>query len=51
MMDKLEYHYVIKWVQSYPELQELIDRQWEELLQSSDLAEAKAVIDKIKSTL
>ena len=50
-MDKLEYHYVIKWVQGYPELQELIDRQWEELLQSSDLAEAKAIIDKIKSTL
>ena len=46
-----EFHYQIHWSQDYPELQEIIDREMNNLLESSGYKEANEVIAKIKSTL
>lgn len=46
-----EFRYVIAWSQDYPELQELIDREMNHMLQLSNFKEANEVISKIKSGL
>ena len=51
MNNDKEIQYVIKWVQSYPELQELIDKEVNLMLELSGYKEANEVIDLIKSKL
>jgi transcription initiation factor IIE alpha subunit len=49
--DDKEIWYVVAWSQEYPELQELIDREMNHMLQLSNFKEANEVISKIKSQL
>jgi hypothetical protein len=49
-MDK-EFQYVLNWSQDYPELQELIDREMNKMLEYSEYKEAKEVIELIKRGL
>ncbi len=40
--------YIVSWTQEYPELQEIIDREMNILLELSGYKEAKEVIERIK---
>ena len=46
-----EFHYQIHWSQDYPELQEIIDREMNSMLELSNFKEAKEVIANIKNRL
>ena len=50
-MNDKETMFTIKWTQQYPELQEIIDREMNTLLESSGYKEANEVISKVKSML
>jgi hypothetical protein len=43
--------YTIRWTQVYPDLQEKIDELMDDMLESSEYAEAKQVIAKIKNNI
>lgn len=43
--------FVMKWRQEYPELQEMIDREMNAMLESSNYKEANEVIKMIKAKL
>lgn len=51
MENNKEYSFVIRWSQDYPEMQELIDREMNNMLEQSGYKEAKEVIKMIKSKL
>ena len=46
-----EFNFVVKWSQEYPELQELIDREMNKLLEQSHYKEANEVINRVKGKL
>lgn len=46
-----EYNFVIRWTQAYPEMQELIDREMNKMLEQSGYKEANEVINMIKGKL
>lgn len=46
-----EYNFVVRWTQDYPEMQELIDREINNMLEQSGYKEAKEVIKMIKGKL
>jgi hypothetical protein len=41
--------YTISWTQSYPELEKLIEKQTEYLVEHSEYKEANELIERIKS--
>lgn len=41
--------YTIRWTQTYPELEKLIEQQQEYLVELSEYKEAKELIERIKS--
>jgi hypothetical protein len=51
MEDNKEFKFVISWSQDYPELQEMIDREMNNLLELSNYKEANEVIKMIKAKL
>jgi hypothetical protein len=46
-----EFNFVVKWTQDYPELQEMIDREMNAMLELSNYKEANEVIKMIKAKL
>ena len=50
-MNDKEFIYIVSWSQEYPELQELIDREMNNMLECSNYKEAKEVINMIKAKL
>lgn len=50
-MNDKEFMYVVNWSQEYPELQEIIDREMNSMLELSNFKEAKEVIANIKNRL
>jgi hypothetical protein len=46
-----EFNFVVKWTQDYPELQEMIDREMNAMLELSNYKEANEVIAAIKKKL
>lgn len=48
MNDKNEYNFVMKWTQDYPELQEMIDREMNRMIELSNFKEANELINRIK---
>jgi hypothetical protein len=49
--DNSEYNFVMKWTQDYPELQEMIDREMNRMIELSNFKEANEVIKMIKAKL
>ena len=50
-MNDKETMFTIKWTQQYPELQEIIDREMNAMLECSNYKEANDVIKMIKAKL
>ena len=50
-MNDKEFMYTVNWTQEYPELQEIIDREMNNLLELSNYKEANEVINIIKGKL
>ena len=50
-MNDKEFIYIVSWSQEYPELQELIDREMNNLLELSNYKEANEIIKMIKDKL
>lgn len=46
-----EFNFVARWSQEYPELQDLIDREMNKLLEQSQYKEANEIINRIKGKL
>jgi len=46
-----EFLYIMNWTQDYPELQEVIDREMNNMLELSNYKEANEVIAMIKAKL
>lgn len=46
-----EFLYIMNWTQDYPELQEIIDREMNNMLELSNYKEANEVIAMIKAKL
>ena len=46
-----EFMYIMNWTQDYPELQEVIDREMNYMLELSNYKEANEVIRMIKAKL
>jgi len=46
-----EFLYIMNWTQDYPELQEVIDREMNNMLELSNYKEANEVINRIKAKL
>jgi hypothetical protein len=46
-----EFMYIMRWTQDYPELQEVIDREMNSMLELSNYKEANEVIASIKKKL
>lgn len=46
-----EFMYIMNWTQDYPELQEIIDREMNNMLELSNYKEANEVINMIKAKL
>jgi len=46
-----EFMYIMRWTQDYPELQEVIDREMNSMLELSNYKEANEVIRMIKAKL
>lgn len=50
-MNDNDKEFVLKWTQDYPELQEMIDREMNRMLELSNFKEANEVIKMIKAKL
>jgi hypothetical protein len=46
-----EFMYIMNWTQDYPELQEVIDREMNYMIELSNFKEANEVIARIKAKL
>jgi len=46
-----EFMYIMNWTQDYPELQEVIDREMNRMIELSNFKEANEVINMIKAKL
>jgi hypothetical protein len=46
-----EFLYIMNWTQDYPELQEVIDREMNRMLELTNFKEANEVISMIKAKL
>lgn len=46
-----EFMYIVNWSQDYPELQDMIDREMNTMLEASGYKEANEVIKQIKAKL